>query len=418
MSNVMTYAAQEVRHLIIEEMAGGGQLRGTAADAEIEVIYQPGGQLPQFVVESGALRFVGANASRVIAPAEVAVTVKHAQGDLRVYGLKSDVTLEAVAGDLRLSNLAGVVRIAQVDGDLRGDEIADLRLMGGCAGDVRCENIQHFEAENIGGDLRLLDAGDVRLGRVHGDVWVEKAAKALQIARADGDMRLSDVGGMATLRSVAGDLRAEGLAGGLTAPRVAGDAVLAGPFTAADGYTLVVDGDLSLYLPADASVRLAAKANGRIRSDPQLTPATDGIPTFTASLGDAAVKITVSSGGDLRISQRGDKGPAVETGRRPRWDAPGRHGLDHLGDLGERIRQQVRASLAAAGISIDMGEATWLGRGPKAPRPPRPPTPERPRPSAAPGATAQEQLAILKMVESGTITAAEAEQLLKALETD
>jgi hypothetical protein len=48
----------------------------------------------------------------------------------------------------------------------------------------------------------------------------------------------------------------------------------------------------------------------------------------------------------------------------------------------------------------------------KEPKPPRPSVAERPR---APSATTAEQIAVLKMVEQGAITPAEAEMLLKAL---
>ncbi|PKO20505.1 MAG: hypothetical protein CVU38_19730, partial [Chloroflexi bacterium HGW-Chloroflexi-1] len=298
--------------------------------------------------------------------------------------------------------LTGSVLVAQVDGSLRGEGLADLRLMGGCNGDLRFEDGQSLTAELIAGDLRLHDATEARLNRVRGDVWIEQVLGEVQVTRADGDARLNDIAGPVKIQALAGDLRGTALTGGLTAPHVNGDAMLHGPFGTTDGYTLSAEGDVSVHLPEDADLRLTVKAGGRIRSDPQLTPATDGSPTFTATLGSGAGRMSLSSGGDLRIDQVG-----VETCARA---AP-----DPLSNLGERIRRQVSASLAAAGIDIETGEIRWT-RGGRAreTRASRPPTAERPRQTTRPRSP-DEQITILKMVEAGQITPEEAEMLLKAL---
>jgi hypothetical protein len=81
--------------------------------------------------------------------------------------------------------------------------------------------------------------------------------------------------------------------------------------------------------------------------------------------------------------------------------------------------------LAAAGIMVEGGYGPRPARparpaSPQAPasmRPPAPPASPRPfMPSTPPQSTVEEQLRILKMVESGAITAEQAELLLKALE--
>ena len=178
------------------------------------------------------------------------------------------------------------------------------------------------------------------------------SAAALQVERADGDVRLNDVEGPAALGEVSGDLRVTALAGGLSTTLVSGDVILSGPFVAEAGYELAADGDVSINLPADADVRLVLRAGGRIRSDVTLTPTADGSPTYTAVIGRGAVRVRLTSGGDLRVTQAG----ARERRRRPRGAT-----FDEMVDLrnlGERIRQQVQASLAAAGIASPNGEAS------------------------------------------------------------
>jgi hypothetical protein len=87
-----------------------------------------------------------------------------------------------------------------------------------------------------------------------------------------------------------------------------------------------------------------------------------------------------------------------------------------LSGLGDRIRQQVTASLAAAGINMETSQVN-AARGTRGARGPRTPAAsEHTKPAApSPSASAAEQMAILKMVEKGEITPEEAETLLKAL---
>ncbi len=356
-------------------------------------------------------------AQRIRLPDGMALAIGQARGDLRIQGLGGEVRLAAAHGDLRLDSLSGVIAIGEADGDLRAEGVADLRITGTCHGDLRFEAGGALAVESLSGDLRLGAASELHLGCIHGDLWVEKVTGGLHIESGEGDARLSEIGGMAVLGTLSGDLRAAGLAGGLAA-QVRGDVMLSGSFAAAGGYTVSADGDVHLQLPADADVSLTARARGRIRSDVPLTPAADGSPTFTATLGQGAGRVSLTAAGDVRVTQAG----AATAGGS--WERRGRGGGDPFADLsnlGERIRQQVSASLASAGINMETGEAN-MGRGKsgfRAPRPPIPPAPPtRATPSmhpSAPPPSADEQMAILKMVEEGKITPEEADVLLKAL---
>ena len=408
MSDLSTFPTEGITHLVIEGMARDAILEGRAGATAIDAAYPlaKGDVAPVFDADGDTARLSGANPIRVIAPASLAITVKGAWGDLRVQRLEGDVNLESVRGSLRLSDLSGVVRVEQVDADVRAQGVADLRLMGNCDGDLRFDDGEHLAAESVAGDVRIHNVGDGRLGRLRGDLWAEKLRGALQVSRAEGDARLIEIGGPVTLRSMAGDLRASALTGGLSAPQVSGDAVLQGPYSAAAPYSLSAEGDVVLHLPADADARVSVRAGGRIRSDTPLTPAADGAAAFTATLGRGTAHISLDSGGDLRIVQKGS-GERDRARSKPTPD---------VSDLGERIRQQVSASLAAAGIGMS-GEAGWGGRErmprpPKEGKPARPPAGERPR---APSATMEEEAAVLKMVEEGKITPEEADALLKSL---
>lgn len=420
MSDILTHTAEGISQLIVETLVDDAIVRATSDATDIQITYEIPAQInsPALIPEGDALRFVNANAVRVIVPETLAVVVQEALGNLRVQGLAGNVNLAAVHGDLRLEALAGQVSVGEVAGDLRAEGVTALRIEGRCHGDLRFVAGGDLLAEAVEGDLRIANSASAQLGSLHGNLWAEGVSGALLLQRAEGEARLSDIAGPVTVQMLSGDLRGQALTGGLTVEKVRGDLALSGPFPPGSVYALAADGDIHLNLPVDADVRLTVEARGRIRSDVMLTPAADGSPSFSATLGQGACRIAVQGRGDLSISHHGAHSKAAES----RWERRGRRSEDpfaELSNLGDRIRQQVAASLASAGINIETGEferGRARGRSGRGPIPPVPPAPsERPKPPAPPGASTEEQLVILKMVEEGRITPEEADTLLKAL---
>ncbi len=357
MSNTLTYPVEGINQLIIETLASDAIVRGTPGATVVQIAFGAPTRSgrPEFIPEGQAVRFVHAAAERVLIPEDLTVVVQEALGDLRVQGLADHVSIEVVRGDLRLEALAGQVVLAQADADIRAERVADLRILGRCHGDLRFADGGLLSAEGVEGDLRLSNATGAHVGRLHGDLWTEKLSGILEIGQCDGDARLTDIGGQVSVKALSGDLRGQGLIGGLTANQVNGDAALSGPFAPGSEYIVTANGDIYLNLPADADLRLSVQANGRVRSDVSLTPAADGAPTFSATLGQGASRITVIGRGDLRIGREG----AEKAGR---WEKRGRRSDDsftELNNLGDRIKQQVAASLASAGINMETGETNW-----------------------------------------------------------
>ncbi len=418
MSDILTHPADGIDQLVIDTLARDALLRAAPGATTIQITFEAPDREsgPTFLPEGSVLRFAHAAAVRVIIPETLAITVHEALGDLRVQGLASAVSLEAVRGDLRLEALAGQVAVTEADGDLRAEGVTALRIADRCHGDLRFMDGGELLAQAVDGDLRITNVASAQLDSLHGDLWAERLSAGLTIRRAEGDARLSDIAGPVTVQALSGDLRGQALTGGLTVEKVRGDLALSGPFPAGGAYSLTAEGDIHLNLPADADVRLVAEARGRIRSDVTLTPAADGSPSFSATLGQGACRITMQGRGDLSISHHGERS------KESRWERRSRRSSDPFADLsnlGDRIRQQVAASLASAGINLETGELDRVGsrgrsgRGPTPPIPPIPP--ERPKPPAPPAVSTAEQLAILKMVEEGRITPEEADTLLKAL---
>lgn len=417
MSEKLTYPAAGITELLLEALAGDAVLTASPETEMIQVtVRADAAELPQLIAEGDKVHLIHGTATRVDLPPSIALTAREALGDLRVMGFEADLRLQTVHGDLRLGHTGARVAIEAAHADVRAEGVTSLHI-GDCEGDLRFSAGGDLEVERVGGDLRVAEAASVQAGRVSGDLWGEKLSGGLHLEGANGDVRLTDIGGQAVLGLVTGDLRAANVADGLSAGHIHGDAVIDGPFPGEEGYTVRTDGDAHIRLTGEDDVRLVVRAAGRIRASLPLTPTADGTPTYSATVRDGKVRVVVTSGGDLRIEITG------EEEKHGGWDRRRTPGLDAFGDLtslGDRIRQQVTASLAAAGINPDTGEIN-LGRGRGARgafrgfQPPTPP--DRPKaPGAAGGVINDEQLTILKMLEEGRITPAEADALLRALD--
>ena len=418
MGEKLTLSPEGITEVIFETLAADAVL-AVSHDAElIEVVVRgDGADTAHWAVDGDTARLAGGIATRATLPPGIALTAEETLGDLRVKEFDADLRVRAVHGDLRIGRATARVTIDSAHADVRAEEVASLHI-NECEGDLRFSAGGDLDVDRIGGDLRVSEAATVRVGRVNGDLWAEKLTGGLHVEQTSGDMRLAAVAGPVTLGQVAGDLRAAGLAGGLSAGHIHGDAILEGPFPAGEGYTVRTDGDAHIRLTREDDVRLVVRATGRIRSALPLTPTADGTPTYSATIREGKVRMVVTSGGDLRVEVAGGAGEDAHAG----WDRRRGPGSDLFGDLstlGDRIRQQVTASLAAAGINPDTGEIN-IGRGRTARgafkgfQPPTPP--ERPKaPGPSSGTTSDEQMAILKMLEEGRITPEEADALLRAL---
>lgn len=420
MSTVLTVPAEGITEVVVDGVASDAKIRSFAELTEIQVqVGRDGPPAGELVVEGDKVRLTKGFAVRIDVPQGVAVTAEEASGDLKVAHFAGVLRIGSVHGDLRAEDVSGRIEIEQILADVRAEEVAEMQV-GSCEGDFRFSG-GDLHMQTLHGDMRATDAGSVQVVTVHGDLWLERLAGSVSVEAAHGDARLVEIQGAAGVGMVAGDFRAANVAGALKVGQVHGDAQLEGPFPAAEGYAVSAFGDAAIRLTAQDDVRLTVKALGRIRSNLQLTPSADGSTTYTATVGEGKASVALTANGDLRVE-------AAAGGRedvRGPWDRRRGRGDDPFADLsglGERIRQQVTASLAAAGINTETGEIDMnlgfgrvragRGRAPETPRPPRPPEP--PKPAQTPQMSG-EQLTVLKMLEEGRISPEEADSLLKAL---
>lgn len=172
------------------------------------------------------------------------------------------LTLTAVRGDLEVRDIAGPLTVGAVSGD---------------------------------GILRRI--GPLTLGETYGDLSLHGATGEVRIREVFGDARLQKVDGPLSVRAVRGDLRAAGLRGGAAVESVGADLQLRPPYVSGATYCFRVGSTARIVVPADANVRFALRAGGRVRSSvPGLSLAeAEGVVSGALGSGEAVLEVTAGS---------------------------------------------------------------------------------------------------------------------------
>jgi hypothetical protein len=296
-------------------------------------------------------------------------------------------------------------------------------------GNLRIESVQGpVVIGGVHGNAALRQVGPVGLQVAHGNLSARDVAGRLESQDVKGNAQVRGVDDLLTLCEVAGNLVTEGLEGGLVAEKVRGNVRLGPPFSADAAYRVHAYGNLTVLLPADASLRLALRAGGRVRSRiPGLAlERVDGQPTGTLGAGESALEADVKGNVTLQPSEP-DEGIDMGAG----WDELGAHIERHLSDalarmttrleesLGrvdsERIRHRVDRATGQARRQAEQAAERARMRAEQAERRWRRASGQRPAPKKQ-EATDEERLRVLRMVEEGKITPEQASELLGAIE--
>jgi hypothetical protein len=351
----------------------------------------------------------------------------------------------------------------------RGAQVS-VRSVGGDAHAKSLE--QKLALGNVGGDLRLRQIGSADVGTVGGDLIVKHVAGDLQVGHLGGDLEARGVAGAFKCGNAGGDLYLLEIGGDIQAT-AGGDVTLSINFAPGHEYSVSAGGDLICRLGPDASARLALVAGGDIDIEVSGAQVEGGSNRKTVSVGGGAAAASLRAGGDLNLTglsfdpdAMGDFGVMAEEFTAhiesqmadfERQMADLRAGLNYAPSpadaekiaasarrTAERVERTLRQKTEAAQRRAEkeaeraqrMAEAVqrrvehkvheahgrrgWAfnfdaARPPMPGRPLGPTRPASPTPPADP-VTDEERMVILRMVEQGKITVADAEKLLAALE--
>ncbi len=396
--------------------------------------------------------FVGANAK---------ITIESVGGDLSVIGWDgNDLLIKGDEDEFRVEQKGEAVSVFSSDDlSLRVPRTASLQFLN-IGGDASLRGLMGgCEIKEVGGDISIRDTGAISIDSVHGDMSIGNVKGDVYVKSIHGDASIRDVNGNVTLDMLTDDLSLRAVKGNLRVRNLNGDASIHGVDghimldsvsddlalrgargnikvsvgedvvvylePKADGeYTIDAGKDILMVLPKNANVTLEMRGDEIYLDWPGIEN-DDSATERVVTLGDGNAKIKLNAGGEVRISNRSDAGDSADefgnfAGLNFDWSG-----------FGERISRQVEQATARAAKraeeaarraerhadrharrgkgGIVFGRWIWDPKG-GMPNPPSPPSP----PSDP--VTEDERMAILKMLAEKKITAAQAEQLLAALE--
>ncbi len=354
------------------------------------------------------------------------------QGSLHLYLPRAAMlTIGRVNGDLRIKQFTGTVAGEYVHGDAVLAQAGDVAL-GIVHGDVAARNLMGvLSIDEVNGDVAARVIGEIKLGAVHGD---------LSARIVDGEVTIKSINGDADLRTVNGDVRVSqgfrdvnvfNIGGLVTVGGVTGDIRLRGGLSDGD-HALEARGDVVVRWPARAALNLVVTA-ARIDNRLTLDEVTDKPGSLSGQIGNGQTNLAISAGGRVILRE--------EELTNEKWSDNGGNMEFDLGinmdDIASRIEGEVQAHLSRVTREIESKFGPGFSQrinekiaykveraGDRARRRTEQrgrftgadftaTMPESPKKTVS----TEEQLKILKMVETGKISPEEAGMLLEALES-
>ena len=344
-------------------------------------------------------------------------------GDLSVVGWDGvDILVKGDDDEIRLGQNNDVVTLS-CDGDLslRVPKAAsfEFKMIGGDAS-IRGV-LGNIELKEIAGDLSLRDSGSIAIDTIRADFSLRNAKGNLYIKNAHSDVSIRDVEGTVTLESVADDLALRGARGNVNVN--VGEDVVVYIEPKPDGeYYVNAGDDILLVLSPNANATLTIQGDEIDIDWPGIENDEDATERVV-TLGDGSAKITLSAGGDVRVSNRADAGESADefgnfAGLNFDWSGFGdrisrqveqatRRAAQRAEEAARRAERHAERHARKWNVNAKVGRWNWDFNSQNVPPPPPPPS----EPVAE-----EERMAILKMLAEKKITAAQAEELLAALE--
>lgn len=210
--------------------------------------------------------------------------IKDIPGDLRVRGWEHNEIQAKTSGDTLELIEKGEKISLKCDDDLilSLPKSAKLKITN-IADDASFRNVGQVEIGNIGGDLSLRYAASFRAKSIGDDASIRNVAGAVSIDQIGDDLYLRDVQG--NINATVGD-----------------DAILYIAPQKDSQHKITAGDDILLRLPDNADVALDLRAGDELNIDCPNIEKSDGKQRRKLDLGLATAKITLSAGGDLRVT--------------------------------------------------------------------------------------------------------------------
>jgi len=339
------------------------------------------------------------------------IMIENIGGDLSLMGWEGDdILLKGDDDEMRVKVSGEQVAIScEDDLSMRVPKGASV-FINNLAGDASIRGVMGgIELKEIAGDLSIRDVDSVAIDTIQSDFSLRGAKGHLSVKSAHSDVSIRDVDGNVSLESVADDLALRDVRGNVSA-NVSEDVVLYLNPQVGSVYTVTAGADILLVMPPKANATLTLSAD-EIDVEWKGVPKEKDVTSRIVMLGDGSAMVTLSAGGDIRVTHQSDAGDTAED-----FGNFAGIGMDWSG-FGERISRQVQHAAQKAeeaarrmnrrgrpNVNVGTGRWNWDLSPKGVPMPPKPQVSE------------EERMAILKMLQEKKITAEEADNLLAALE--
>lgn len=351
------------------------------------------------------------------------IIVDRLGGDLSVVGWDgAEILVKGDEDDLSIDKNNEVVTIS-CGGDLSlrvpKNSTFEFQKIGG---DASIRGVQgNIELKEITGDLSIRDSGSIAIDTIRADFSLRNAKGNLYIKNAHSDVSIRDVEGSVILESVADDLALRGARGNVNVN--VGEDVVVYLDPKPDGtYYVNAGDDILLVMSPDANATLTIQGDTIDMDWPGIENDKD-VTERVVTLGNGSAKITLNAGGDVRVSSRADAGESAAefgnfAGLNFDWSGFGdrisrqveqatRRAAQRAEEAARRAERHAERHARKWNANVKVGRWNWDMNSQNVPPPPPPPS----EPIAE-----EERMAILKMLAEKKITAAQAEELLAALE--
>lgn len=350
----VTFSLADDVERITVECGGDLVIQGEVRD-NIRVAYPRGDSQPHAEPADAGMRLVVAGDARVQLPNAIPVVIAKIGGDLVVNNVQADVRVTVSPADAALQS-CGDVTFNSVHGDLAATHIGNLNAAS-VHGDCAVRHVGRVSVDTINGDFAANHSTAIMIETVHGDCAINHIADEIRVDVVDGD---------AVMNNTNGTIHIE---------RAGGDVIFRGSVSADNSVRIRAGGDMTMNLSGPASVHALPGREfpswDEIRAQPQLGGSNGG------------AEVLVAAAGELLFSAEG--------------------------------------KVSMPGFSLFEKMPEW----PTPPTPPAPPSPpnvdvpmtdamDEQEPTTR-GASEDETLKVLRMVQEGKISPEEGDMLLDAL---
>lgn len=410
---------------------GGLQIMGGESTEVICDVESP--DLVTLLEEEGQV-YVTANAScQLTLPVSSFIEIEKGMGSIEIEHNENQIKIGKVLGNLILQHVK-TAKVGKIGGNFSVRHASDIISVGKVGGEIVVENVGSFSCEKSGGRCFCKDIqGDFSLGKAGGGTKAENITGKLVLNKLGGSLVAKNVN-IAKDISVGGDVRIKSSCTFVEdiALRAGGDI-----HVSLDDW---LDGqNLSFRAGGDVDVALDEGFEGAVFS---LSSSSEDIRInfknldleidqghYDYQVGESDRKIDIAAGGDIAISGLSDvefNGEKVIEDLSEYFDYQESPYSELIQDRVRFATRKADAKIKAAQVRLEqIQEQVEKFRGfdvgfegtENIPEPaPVPPIPPVSRGVRKKGATDEERLMILKMLQEKTISVDEAETLFKALE--